>query len=219
MRAADELQLDIVAILTTHKHEDHTAGNKRIACDLPGLPIYGPIECKEKEHAITHFVHEGDVIEIGATKFTVMETPYHTSGHISYFAERPAEADVPPALFCGDALFVGGCGRFFEGDGADMVATFDKIFLLPSETEVFCGHEYTLSNYEFALSVDPHNNYLIELADKAKSLRAHGLPTVPSTIGNEQSANPFAQLTVGQFAWQSTLRITHPSRDGDLCEK
>ena len=138
MRAADELQLDIVAILTTHKHEDHTAGNKRIACDLPGLPVYGPIECKEKEHAITHFVREGDAIEIGSTKFTVMETPYHTSGHISYFAERPAEADVPPALFCGDALFVGGCGRFFEGDAQIWWRPSTK-YSIATETEVFCG--------------------------------------------------------------------------------
>jgi hydroxyacylglutathione hydrolase len=189
--AARALGLDVVAVLTTHKHEDHTAGNADIVRACPGVPVYGPRECDEEVHAVTHFVGEGDVIEIGRTRFTVLDTPYHTSGHVSYFAEQER---ATPALFCGDALFIGGCGRFFEGDGAGMVAAFDKMLQLPSETQIFCGHEYTLSNYEFALSVDPGNDYLVEQVERAKALRAQGLPTVPSTIGDEQSANPFARL-------------------------
>ena len=189
--AARDLGLDIVAVLTTHKHEDHTAGNVAISCACPGVLVYGPRECDEEAHAITHYVGDSDMIYLGQTKITVLDTAYHTSGHVSYFVDQPG---ATPALFCGDSLFVGGCGRFFEGDGADMVAAFDKMFQYPELTQVFCGHEYTLTNFEFALSVDPGNDYLLKQVERAKALRAQGLPTVPSTLGDERSANPFARL-------------------------
>ena len=191
LEAAKSMDLEIAAVLTTHKHDDHTAGNRVIAQALPGIPIYGPAECDSTYHAISHIVKERDIIEIGATKITVLDTPYHTAGHVSYFAEQEGAV---PALFCGDALFVGGCGRFFEGNGADMVATFDKIFELPTETEVFCGHEYTESNLRFALSVDPENDYLLEKVDRVTEWRERGLPSLPSTLGEELSTNPFARL-------------------------
>ena len=95
----------------------------------------------------------------------------------------------------GDCLFVGGCGKFFEGTGADMqYSLFEKLVALPHDTKVYCGHEYTLSNYRFALSVDPDNEALRQANLLAEEKRREGRPTVPSTIGMELSTNPFLRV-------------------------
>ena len=128
---------------------------------------------------------EGDEVEVGSARLRVLETPGHTRGHISYYAPEAK------ALFCGDTLFALGCGRLLEGDAPTMWASLTKLAGLPDDTRVYCGHEYTQSNARFALSVDPDNERLTARAKEVDRQRAAGAPTVPSTLGEEQAANPF----------------------------
>jgi len=207
-RLHTEVPRGLEAILTTHKHSDHTGGNfslcqmfngtfvgssGQLAKDQTGqdhvVQVYGPKNDGPIPN-MTHPVKGGDSFQLAgsAIVINVLDTPYHTSGHISYLVEKRG---CPPALFCGDSLFVGGCGRFFEGTGKDMVRTFKKFKRLRKDTEVYCGHEYTLSNLEFALSVDPDNVRLQQKYEWAVDRRKEGLPTVPSTIGDELEYNPF----------------------------
>ncbi len=120
----------------------------------------------------------------------MLDVPGHTSGHIAYVGHG--------AVFCGDTLFVAGCGRLFEGTPAEMTQSLRKLSALPAETRVYCAHEYTLANLRFALAVEPGNKELAAFTARAKSDRARGIPTVPSTIATERAINPF-------------LRCTHPA--------
>lgn len=136
-----------------------------------------------------HFLFElGEVFNISGLKITALLTPGHTMGHISYFVEHGSQK----AVFTGDCLFVGGAGRFFEGTANDMYPSlYEKLGTLPRDTLVYCGHEYTLSNYKFAVSVDPTNVDLQEAFATAQKLRDTGEATVPSTIDKELKTNPF----------------------------
>ncbi|MFN2164706.1 MAG: hydroxyacylglutathione hydrolase, partial [Anaerolineae bacterium] len=115
--------------------------------------------------------------------FAVLDIPGHTAGHIAFYGQG--------ALFCGDTLFSVGCGRLFEGTPEQMQASLDKLAALPPETQVFCGHEYTLSNCDFALAVEPDNTDLAERASEAEAARAIGRITLPSSLGQELAVNPF----------------------------
>ncbi|MBP8080995.1 MAG: hydroxyacylglutathione hydrolase, partial [Arenimonas sp.] len=107
-------------------------------------------------------------------------------------------------LFCGDSLFSLGCGRLFEGTPGQMLASLDRLAALPGETLVCCGHEYTQDNGRFALAAEPVNELRdIRLAEVA-ALRAHGQPSVPSSLASERDCNPF--LRVDQPAIRHTLR-------------
>jgi hydroxyacylglutathione hydrolase len=130
-------------------------------------------------------VKEGDTYRFGTQEVRVFETPGHTSGHISLWFP---EASV---LFSGDTLFALGCGRLFEGTPAQMWHSLLKLRLLPDETRVYCGHEYTLSNAKFAVTVDPNNSALKERAADIAVLRDSGKPTIPTTLGVEKATNPF----------------------------
>ena len=141
--------------------------------------------------AMTQKVGEGDVLKVGGITIKVLFTPCHTTGHVLYLAEHPGKKEAP-ALFSGDTLFVGGCGKFFEGDGNQMYdALCKKIPSLPHETEVHCGHEYTVSNLKFAHALLPESVAVKEKLDWAVARRADKLTTVPSTIGEELLYNPF----------------------------
>ena len=97
-------------------------------------------------------------------------------------------------MFCGDALFPLGCGRIFEGTTTQSYNAIRKIASLPSETKIYSGHEYAISNLEFAESVDPGNHYLVSRGKKLRDLRKQGCPTVPSTVEEEIRTNPFITL-------------------------
>ncbi|MES1155088.1 MAG: hydroxyacylglutathione hydrolase, partial [Pseudorhodoplanes sp.] len=130
-------------------------------------------------------VGEGDVANVGGLKGRVIETPGHTSGHISYVF------DADKIAFVGDTLFSIGCGRVIEGTPAQMWASLLKLRALPDETQFYCGHEYTLANIKFALTIELQNEALRARAKEAEALRAQGKPTIPATIGAEKAANCF----------------------------
>jgi hydroxyacylglutathione hydrolase len=139
----------------------------------------------------TRFVKDDEVFHVSNMKVTCLFTPGHTMGHISYFVEH----DDKRVVFTGDCLFMGGVGRFFEGTAADMYPSlYGKLASLPLDTLVYCGHEYTLSNYKFALSVEGSNQDLIASYEKCMKLREEGKPTIPSTIDLELKTNPFLRV-------------------------
>ena len=169
-------------ILNTHWHPDHAGGNAAVKA-ATGCEIVGPAEVR-KIAPLDREVGEGDTVELGATRFRVIETPGHTLGHIAYHDAADAVA------FVGDTLFALGCGRLFEGTPAMMWESLGKLAALPDDTHVYCAHEYTASNARFALSVDTGET-LAARAREVFAARTRGEPTVPTTIGAEKASNPF----------------------------
>ncbi|MEC9368044.1 MAG: hydroxyacylglutathione hydrolase [Pseudomonadota bacterium] len=171
-------------ILTTHHHADHTDGNRPLK-EATGCQIVGPGKDADRIPGIDVKVVEGDEVAFGGFKARVIETPGHTSGHISYWFPDAKVA------FVGDTVFSLGCGRLFEGDGKLMWDSLSKVIALPPETMLYCGHEYTQSNARFALTVEPGNKALQQRAREVDTLRAAGKPTLPTKLGDEMAANPF----------------------------
>eukprot|EP01080_Neovahlkampfia_damariscottae_P010641 gene10641-3264_t len=180
-------------ILTTHKHWDHAGGNVEMKKEFPQLEVYGSKVDEIPE--LTNPVDEGDVFYIGEIKVEILFTPCHTKGHVLYLASCNGQK----ALFTGDTLFSGGCGRFFEGDAKQMQSAMDKISKLDNETELYFGHEYTASNLKFALSVEPNNEELKKKMENVLKLREEGKFTTPSTVGDEKTFNPFLRTNVQQL--------------------
>jgi len=184
-------KLTLKGILITHHHADHTGGILDLLESLGSdIAVYGPVGDDIPGRTVA--VMQGDKVEIPAPRvsFNVFEVPGHTLSHIAYFANMQANV-VEPLLFCGDTLFASGCGRLFEGTPTQMSESLAKFAALPKNTLVYCTHEYTLSNIRFALAVEPNNLNLLSWSDRAKALREQGLPTLPTTIGQELQVNPF----------------------------
>ena len=171
-------------ILVTHHHADHTAGIGELKAHHKCRVVIRRAEAQRIAHA-DETVSEGDKVKIGALECDVIDTPGHTSGHISYFF--PADK----LAFVGDTLFSIGCGRVIEGDPEMMWNSLLKLRALPDDTQFYCGHEYTDANIRFAKTVEPGNKALAARAEDVTKLLAAGKPTIPATIGAEKAANPF----------------------------
>lgn len=182
--AANDLIL--TDILITHHHWDHTGGLTELLDAFPKINIYGPKN--DKIEHITHYLAEGDYVElIGlGLSFEIIEVPGHTLDHIAYFGDI--------GLFCGDTLFSVGCGRLFEGSPQQMFHSLTKLAALPSQTSVYCTHEYTLANIKFAEQVEPKNKTLLNYKHWAESQRVQLKPTLPSTIAEQIAINPFLRV-------------------------
>lgn len=174
-----------VAIFCTHRHGDHVGGVADLVQRYK-IPVYGP--ASENIRTVDHPLNGGETVQIeGIGEFQVLFTPGHTSGHICYIGEG--------ALFCGDTLFLSGCGRLFEGTAEQLYKSLRLLAELPGDTRIYCAHEYTLSNLAFAQTVEPENLDMKEAKDKYWQLRQQNLPTPPSTIERELAINPFLRAT------------------------
>ncbi len=185
-----EHQLVLEGILITHHHPDHIGGLASLIQSYPNITVYGPHNPNIQR--LTDRLKENKQIDVLGHRFRVIETPGHTLDHICYFSEL-SEADHP-VIFSGDTLFAGGCGRLFEGSAAQMHQSLQKLAELPITTRVYCAHEYTLANLDFALAVEPENPELIARTKQAQLQRKNHRPTVPSTIREELSSNPFMRI-------------------------
>lgn len=193
-------------LLITHHHGDHVAGNLALKKRY-GMPIIGPAAESDRIPGIDQTVEDGDVVPFGAFSVHVVATPGHTAGHVSFHLPEAQLA------FTGDTLFALGCGRLLECGPEVMFASLQKIARWPRNTVVYCGHEYTLANARFALTVDPQNAALLRRSAKIEHLRASGAMTLPTTIGEELETNPF--LRWDSAAIRSTLGMDTAS-DADV---
>jgi hydroxyacylglutathione hydrolase len=205
--AARQHGVSLIAVLTTHWHPDHSGGNADLFSKVPGLRVYGARAEGGRIPALTDPVSDGDTVRVGALEARVIGIPAHTNGHVAYYFA------ALNAVFTGDTLFIGGCGRVFEGKAATMVESLKKLAALPDATRVYCGHEYTEKNLRFALTLEPHNEALRRKHEWAKQTVAAGGCTVPSTIGDEKLTNPFLRWDSPEL--RASIRKLAPSVGDD----
>jgi len=172
--------VNLSTILLTHDHADHTAGVREIVAKYPDTKVYGPEECSGDADTI---VHEGETIDLLGQSCEIIFVPGHTNGHIAYL--------VDGNLFCGDALFMAGCGRVFTRDYQAQFETVNKLGQLADDVKVYAAHEYSETNLRFAKEVDPSNTAVEKALKKVRQQRENDEPTLPSTIAEEKQINPF----------------------------
>lgn len=182
----DEHKAHLCGILITHHHRDHIAGIDQLT-DKYSAPVFGPHSSKIPQ--VTQPLCDKQKLKIDGLIFEILAVPGHTMEHIAYF--MAASSTQQPLLFCGDALFAGGCGRRFEGDAKTMWESLVKLSQLPDETLIYCAHEYTKSNLEFALALEPNNHALQERFARVAQARTQNLCTLPSQLLEERATNPF----------------------------
>ena len=198
--------LTLRAILITHHHHDHTGGVSALLEQYPA-PVYGSHVSTVKQ--ITHPVSDKDCISFPdmALDIYAIGTPGHTKDHMAYY--------VPAlhALFSGDCLFNGGCGRIFEGTAADMLHALDTLAQLPPDTLVYSAHEYTLANMQFATLVEPDSPAIRDRKKQVENLIAHNHPAVPATLSEEKLTNPFLRVRETTVIQAASRHAGHPIID------
>jgi hydroxyacylglutathione hydrolase len=204
LEALAKKDLHLVAALITHHHPDHVGGLDGLLAHTQ-VPVYGPAREPIPHRSVS--LGQGDIVRVPGTtlSFRVLDVPGHTAGHIAYYGHG--------ALFCGDTLFSGGCGRLFEGTAEQMCASLDALAALPPETRVYCAHEYTLANLRFAMVVEPDNLELREYAHSCEAMRQLDKPTVPSTLGTELAVNPFLRCAETGIKQAAESRMERPPVD------
>lgn len=179
--------LSITQIWLTHWHKDHIGGVPELISEHR-IPVYGPREELSKIPFLSEPLQNNDSILFNDLKIEIIAVPGHTLGHIVYFIDQ---LDL---VFCGDTLFAMGCGRLFEGTAEQMYQSLNRLAALPPRTQVYCTHEYTLSNAQFALHVEPDNLAIQSRAEEVRLKRERGEITLPSTIELELETNPFLRV-------------------------
>jgi len=181
-KALAERGLKLTHILNTHHHLDHCGGNLALKEEF-GAQVVGPAKDRERIPGIDTGVSEEAPWAFGSQVVKILEIPAHTRAHIAFVFDGMA--------FTGDTLFAMGCGRLFEGTPAMMWSSLSKLMRLADDTKIYCGHEYTLNNGRFALTLEPGNKALQARMKEVEALRARNAPTVPSTLALEKKTNPF----------------------------
>jgi hydroxyacylglutathione hydrolase len=186
-RVLQKKDLHLALILNTHHHSDHTGGNVKLQHEY-GSPVIGPGNEAHPIEGLSRGVEQGNMVSFSDLRGQVIATPGHTSGSIAfYFPEIKS-------LFCGDTLFSLGCGRLFEGTSAQLWASLSALRKLPDDTLIYCGHEYTEKNAQFAMMLDKNNPELKLRVNEVTELRRKGLPTLPVTMEIEKKTNPFLRV-------------------------
>ncbi|TFK67909.1 Metallo-hydrolase/oxidoreductase [Pluteus cervinus] len=198
--AADSHQVQITAALTTHHHHDHSGGNADFAAKFPDAPIYGG---SDKVTALTNLVKDKSEFSLGSISIRCLATPCHTQDSICYYATNTEDPSQPGHVFTGDTLFIGGCGRFFEGTAAEMHHALSYLGTLPNNTIISNGHEYTKSNLAFARSIDPNSKGLERLSALVDQ---NSITTGLTTIGDEKEWNVF--MTLDSSAVRDATRLS-----------
>lgn len=200
--------LSLCAILITHHHADHTGGIQALIRRTP-VPVFGP--AAEAITGLTHPLADGDVARVPelGLELQVISVPAHTAGHIAYHGQG--------MLFCGDTLFSAGCGRLFEGTPAQLQQALSRFVALGDDTQVYCTHEYTLSNLAFARAAEPDNFARDQYAQRCEALRAENLPTLPTSIGLERQINPFLRTDSTTVIDQVARHSGHRPSSGLEC--
>jgi len=203
--ALSETGWRLTDILVTHHHADHTGGitelKKKHLCR-----VAAPRKEAPKIPDVDVTVREGDVVQVGSLVGRVLETPGHTAGHITYWFKEDKLA------FAGDTLFSVGCGRIIEGNPEMMWNSLLKIRNLPADTQVFCGHEYTAANVHFALTIEAKNPALRARAEEVVRLTEQKKPTIPTTIQQEKSYNPFLRADLHSVAGAIDMEGATPAQ-------
>lgn len=200
----------IAAILSTHHHHDHVGGNEEVRSKLGIDRVYGHVSDRGRIPGQTQYLQEDDTFEIGRLRVRALHIPGHTLGAVAYVVTNDRD---DPVVFTGDTLFIGGCGRLFEGDPPMMHDSLSKLAKLDPRTKVYCGHEYTESNLRFAAHVEPSNPAVRVARERVAALRKAGRPSVPSTIGEELSYNPFLRTNSPEI--RKSLGIADDVSPGD----
>tara|TARA_B100000029_G_scaffold323873_1_gene316267 strand:- start:614 stop:1375 length:762 start_codon:yes stop_codon:yes gene_type:complete len=176
--------LNLNYILNTHHHFDHIGGNAELK-KIYNSKVVGFTSDKHRIPGIDITIKDNEKWKFGNSNVKILHIPGHTLGHICFFFEKEKIA------FTGDTLFSLGCGKIFEGDHKQMLASLNKIKKLPKDTKIYCGHEYTYKNAEFCMKYDSGNINLKEHFKKIKKLRSKNIPTVPSKLEDELKSNIF----------------------------
>jgi hydroxyacylglutathione hydrolase len=193
--------LHLDAILITHHHSDHIDGVEQLL-NIHAATVYAP---EKEQYNFQHIqVNASSQIHFSNLNlsFQVIEVPGHTLGHVAYYGAN--------YLFCGDTLFGAGCGRLFEGTPEQMYQSLQKLSTLPETTQVYCTHEYTVQNIQFALTLEPSNQDLIQRSQLSRKLRLNQQPTLPSTIALERATNPFLRCGNQEIQTASAANSSDP---------
>tara|TARA_Y100000590_G_scaffold143445_1_gene164881 strand:+ start:1821 stop:2582 length:762 start_codon:yes stop_codon:yes gene_type:complete len=196
-------ELNLKNILNTHYHTDHTGGNLELK-EKYKCKIYGPDKEKDQIPGIDISLKENDILKVNDYDVKIFETPGHTAGHIIYWFKKEK------VVFTGDTLFVLGCGKLFEGTPQIMWNSLLKIRNLPKETEIYCGHEYSKSNADFALSIEKNNNKLMKRSKEINQLVNENSFTVPTTVKKEIESNPFLRVDVQNIKKNIEMESSSP---------
>lgn len=189
VQTLEKLGCQLAGILITHHHWDHTDGAQKLHQKY-SVPIYGPANSPYQH--IDHALKDGDELSVLDRRFSILSIPGHTLDHIAYYSAATETSN--PWLFCGDVLFAAGCGRVFEGDAAMMWDSLSKLAALPDNTEVYCAHEYTVSNLHFAAHIEPNNPTIRERLRSETEKRTKNIPTLPTSMLLEHDTNPFLRV-------------------------
>ncbi len=179
------------AILQTHHHDDHIGGTKALIRHWPSASV---IACKSDLDRIpfqSHSVSDNEEFTLLGYEIKVLEVPGHTMNHIVFYLSDVQNKNIDPVLFCGDTLFGGGCGRLFEGSAKEMYESLCRLNSFPSNTKVYCAHEYTESNLRWASNLHPEDLLIKERLKKVSKKRSNGLLTIPSSLQEERKTNLF----------------------------
>ena len=200
LRFLHQHALILKAILVTHHHWDHVNGISALIETYP-VPVFGGVLSTYNQ--ITHQIPNDTFLNVNNDfpSYQVISTPGHTLDHIAYYGHG--------AIFCGDTLFSGGCGRLFEGTAEQLYTSILKIAQLPDNTALYCAHEYTLQNLNFAHIVDPKNRNILQRIDDVQKQADLRLPSLPSTLSIEKKTNPFLRCNSAEVIRQAELRCGH----------